>query len=99
MYKVDVYAFGIILWELASGKRPYEFIPSPIAILFRVCIVLLCVSSNDPSESVAPRCFCYVQVKIEGLRPVVPDECPPLLADLMVLRAMRKTNKFLLVVC
>lgn len=54
--KVDVYSYGIVLWELLTGKLPYEGI------------------------SVGKLPFYIVQ---EKLRPKIPPETPPDLANLI----------------
>jgi len=57
--RVDVFAFGIIMWQLFTQQQPYETIFAPIAILYKV--------------------------KVDNMRPEIPDNCPLPFASLMVI--------------
>jgi serine/threonine protein kinase len=42
-YKVDVYSFGLLLWEMISGKTPYDDktpVQAAFAVLDKVCVLL-----------------------------------------------------------
>ncbi|KAK9152779.1 hypothetical protein Sjap_000259 [Stephania japonica] len=54
--KVDVYSFGLVLWEMAAGTIPYEDM-TPVQAAFAV------VNKN--------------------LRPIFPEDCPPVLRALI----------------
>lgn len=55
-YKVDVYAFAIILWEMLTGQVPYQ--------------------GQDPLK-------ILLNVKNNGMRPVIPPDCNEGLSKLM----------------
>ncbi|XP_023739609.1 serine/threonine-protein kinase STY13 [Lactuca sativa] len=54
--KVDVYSFGIVLWELITGKLPYH-------------------NLTDVQAAFA--------VVNKGIRPAIPDDCLPILGEIM----------------
>ncbi|KAH9619602.1 hypothetical protein KSS87_012005, partial [Heliosperma pusillum] len=56
-HKADVFSFAIVLWELLSGKLPYEYL--------------------TPLQAA-------VGVVQKGLRPPIPKNCLPKLAELLV---------------
>lgn len=53
---VDVYSFGIVLWELLTAHVPYE------------------------EMGAVQAAFCVLH---KGMRPSIPQDCPPALGDLM----------------
>ena len=54
--KVDVYSFGIVLWELITGLLPY------------------------PSMTAVQAAFAVVN---KGARPIIPNDCLPVLSNIM----------------
>lgn len=54
--KVDVYSFGIVLWELITGMLPYQ-------------------NLTDLNAAFA--------VVNKGIRPAIPDDCLPVLSEIM----------------
>ncbi|KAI0518888.1 serine/threonine-protein kinase STY13 [Dendrobium catenatum] len=54
--KVDVYSFGIVLWELITGMLPFQ------------------------NMTAVQAAFAVVN---KGVRPVIPNECPPALGEIM----------------
>ncbi|CAM6026194.1 unnamed protein product [Sphagnum balticum] len=55
-HKVDVYSFGIVLWELITGLLPFQ------------------------NMTAVQAAFAVVN---RGVRPAIPADCPPALADIM----------------
>ncbi len=55
-HKVDVYSFGIVLWELITGLLPFQ------------------------NMTAVQAAFAVVN---RGVRPSIPADCPPALADIM----------------
>jgi serine/threonine protein kinase len=55
-HKVDVYSFGIVLWELITGLLPFQ------------------------NMTAVQAAFAVVN---KGVRPNIPADCPPALADIM----------------
>ncbi|XP_011006671.1 PREDICTED: serine/threonine-protein kinase HT1-like [Populus euphratica] len=54
--KVDVYSFGIVLWELITGSLPFQ------------------------NMTAVQAAFAVVN---KGVRPIIPNECLPVLSDIM----------------
>ncbi|GAB2276196.1 Serine/threonine-protein kinase sty13 [Dionaea muscipula] len=54
--KVDVYSFGIVLWELITGMLPFQ------------------------NMSAVQAAFAVVN---KGVRPIIPNDCLPVLAEIM----------------
>lgn len=54
--KVDVYSFGIVLWELIAGSLPFQ------------------------NMTAVQAAFAVVN---KGVRPIIPSDCPPVLAEIM----------------
>ena len=54
--KVDVYSFGIVLWELITGLLPFQ------------------------NMTAVQAAFAVVN---KGVRPVIPNDCLPVLSDIM----------------
>ena len=84
--KVDIYSFGLLLWELVAGKIPYEDM-TPIQAAFAVvdkvviCFVvwyrLYLLSYLFSSENTVGVVF------FQNIRPVIPSECPPVIRVLI----------------
>lgn len=55
-FKVDVYSFGIVLWELITGMLPFQ------------------------NMTAVQAAFAVVN---KGVRPDIPQDCPPALAEIM----------------
>lgn len=55
-FKVDVYSFGIVLWELITGMLPFQ------------------------NMTAVQAAFAVVN---KGVRPIIPQDCPPALAEIM----------------
>ena len=53
----DIYAYGVVLWELWTTKMPFEDVKEPAHLAWLIC---------NKHE-----------------RPVIPDDCPETLSDLM----------------
>lgn len=54
--KVDVYSFGIVLWELITGMLPFQ------------------------NMTAVQAAFAVVN---KGVRPVIPNDCLPVLSEIM----------------
>lgn len=55
-HKVDVYSFGIVLWELITGSLPFQ------------------------NMTAVQAAFAVVN---KGVRPIIPQDCPPALAEII----------------
>ncbi|XP_022994391.1 serine/threonine-protein kinase HT1-like isoform X1 [Cucurbita maxima] len=76
--KVDLYSFGLILWELVAGRIPYENmtpIQAAYAVVNKVIVVLYHLISSQLKH-----CCCHF---FQNIRPVVPSECPPVMRGLI----------------
>ena len=47
--KVDIYSFGVVLWEICARKTPYNELSSPMAIIKHVTI-----EKKRPNMSLIP---------------------------------------------
>lgn len=78
--KGDVYSFGILLYSTWSRTKPYGDQGMNPFQLVRLFELVIC-------WEVALTCcrFCFMQMTavVNGLRPVIPINCPPGLARLM----------------
>lgn len=54
--KVDLYSFGIVLWELITGMLPFQ------------------------NMTAVQAAFAVVN---KGVRPIIPNDCLPVLSDIM----------------
>ncbi|KAB5548107.1 hypothetical protein DKX38_011513 [Salix brachista] len=86
--KVDVYSFGLILWEMVAGTIPYEDM-TPIQAAFAVVnkdfgpkLFLFCVRNAKSSDIFITPGFC-TSTGLMNSRPVIPRDCPPAMGALI----------------
>ncbi|KAF5943788.1 hypothetical protein HYC85_017865 [Camellia sinensis] len=88
--KVDVYSFGLILWELVAGTIPYEDM-TPIQAAFAVVNKAIfgisffyCFEFLFPLK--IPICilgYCFCHFMSQNLRPAIPAYCLPAMRALI----------------
>ena len=78
--KVDVFAFGVLLWEMLTGEVPWSHVPSPMQIIY-------CVGVMSQRLPIPPACPAALRVLIERCWAEQPADRPGFVEILAELRS------------
>ncbi|KFM29252.1 Serine/threonine-protein kinase CTR1 [Auxenochlorella protothecoides] len=77
--KVDVFAFGVLLWEMLTGDVPWSHVPSPMQIIY-------CVGVMGQRLPLPPACPPVLRALIEACWAETPEQRPSFTTVLAELR-------------
>ncbi|CAG7885934.1 unnamed protein product [Brassica rapa] len=81
-HKADVFSYGIVLWELLTGKLPYEYM-TPLQAAVGVVQKVNCLFSFVCLETQIAKKGAVLWVGKQGLRPKIPKKTHPKMRELM----------------